>query len=142
MNFQSTITQTRTWQQGILALAQKTGFDDLYWYTQVVAPGNIVFPGAYPALWIPVVPVGPDPKASYRIAGMLSEFFKLSNPPAFRYHECLVDSTGLAGHQWYIWTESVPIDAVCVSCASVETVLHLDWEIERPNWLCPMCKGN
>lgn len=132
-------TQTKTWQRKILAAAQRDGYADLYWYIECVAPGRRIFPAAYPGRHIPLVPVGPDPEASRRIAGMVAHFFRLSNPPAFTYAEQLTDATALrdTGCLSYVWTEDVEIDAVCTICGAVERVGHT--AVEGWPWLCVEC---
>ena len=129
-------TQSKTWQKKILSAAQRDGFRDLFWYIEATAPGRRIFPAAYPGRWIPLVPVGPDPEASRRVAGMVAHFFRLSNPPAFQYAEQLTDATALhdTGCLAYVWTEDVEIDAVCCACGAVERVGHT--AVEGWPWLC------
>lgn len=132
-------TQSKTWQRKILAAAKADGYADLFWYVEATAPGRRVFPAAYPWKWIPLIPVGPDPDASRRIAGMVAHFFRLSNPPAMTYAEQLTDATALeqTGCMWYVWTEDVVIDAICADCGCVEQVGHT--VIEGAPWLCVEC---
>jgi len=132
-------TQTRTWQRKILEQARRDGYRDLFWYIECTAPGRRVFPAAYPWKWIPLIPVGPNPEASRRIAGMVAHFFRLSNPPAMTYAEQLTDTTALeqTGCLWYVWTEDVEIDAICADCGAVERVGHT--VTEGANWLCGEC---
>lgn len=135
-------TQNRTWQKKLLAGARSVGeIDKLYWYIEVDAPGGRSHLAGYPGRWVPVVPVGNDPEASRRIAGLVAEFFRLSNDPRLSYTECLMDAQQLADYRWYIWTESVPVDAVCVDCAGVETVLHTELECVA-GWICGACRRN
>ena len=135
-------TQSKTWQKKILSAAQRDGFRDLFWYIEATAPGRRIFPAAYPGRWIPLVPVGPEPDASRRIAGMVAHFFRLSNPPAMVFAEQLTDATALeqTGCLSYVWTEDVVIDAVCADCGSVERVGHT--VAEGAPWLCAECGGN
>lgn len=132
-------TQSRTWQKKILEKAKADNYADLYWYIEITSVGRRVFPAAYPGRWIPLVPVGPDPEASRRIAGMVAHFFRLSNPPTFTYAEQLTDTTALRGESclWYVWTEDVESDAICADCGAVERVGHT--EIEGWSWLCVEC---
>lgn len=132
-------TQSKTWQRKILAAAKADGYADLFWYIETTAPGLRVFPAAYPGRWIPLVPVGPDPEASRRIAGMVAHFFRLSNPPSFTFAEQLTDATALeqTGCLWYRWDCDVDVDAVCADCGCVERVGHT--AIEGASWLCVEC---
>ena len=134
-------TQSKTWQKKILSAAQRDGFRDLFWYIEATAPGRRIFPAAYPGRWIPLVPVGPEPDASRRIAGMVAHFFRLSNPPAMVFAEQLTDATALrdTGCLSYVWTEDVVIDAVCCQCGAVERAGHT--VAEGWSWLCVGCAG-
>lgn len=139
-------TQTRTWQRNYLAKFQHTGHAGLYWYVEAVwaAPKERIqrqAPAVQPAPWVPVVPVGADPEASRRIAGMLAEFFRLSAAtPAITFAPALSSEAMLAqsGCQWYEWDKDVMLDAVCGRCGAVERVGHTELE-NMPIWFCGEC---
>lgn len=135
-------TQSKTWQRKILAEAASTGYADLYWYVEFSwQAGQRHAPACHPGPWVPVVPVGPDPRASRNIADMLAHLFALSNEKRLTFAAALTSTEALAqtGCRHYLWFEDIPLDAVCGCCGCVERVGHS--ELEESPWLCASCVG-
>lgn len=141
-------TQTRSWQRKILTEAQRDNYAGLYWWIEASwGAGKHVSPVGYPGQWIPLVPVAPDPDASRRIAGMLAYLLKLALPECaghqFEVMLTHVDALRETGAKWYVWTEDIPLDAVCDYCASVEVVGYTFAEFDGDSipWICEGCAG-
>jgi hypothetical protein len=135
-------TQSRTWQRNYLAKFQHNDHAGICWYVEAVwAGGQRQAPAVQPAPWVPVVPVGPNPEGSRRIAGLLAEFFRLSAAtPAITFVPALASEAILtqSGCQWYEWDKDVVLDAVCGRCGAVGRVGHTELE-NMLIWYCGEC---
>lgn len=124
-------SQTRTWQQKILANAKRDNYADLYWYAEGQLPlserktkdGH--FPAAWPGAWVPVIPVAPCAETSGHLAALMLEAFRLGNQGK-RIEWALAITTGAmlsqCKLQWYLWGDTpdeVKYDLICPSCGTV-----------------------
>ena len=134
-------TQTRSFQRRVLDEARRDGYADLYWFIEMAwGGGQRHAPAAYPGRWVPVVPVAPNPDGSRRVADMLADLFRLSNPALVSFAPALthVESLQTTGCRWYEWTQDVEQDAVCEFCGCVERAGHTALEDDVP-WRCVAC---
>lgn len=125
-------------QRQILAEASRDGtLDQLYWYVEIRLPlswkdkiNGLLKPASHPHEWVPVIPVGDDPKAAEREALKLRDEFAAANTGrGFSFSICLtaIDILESAGVQWYRlgetpWGEDAPApiwDDVCPTCGTV-----------------------
>lgn len=131
--------QSRSMQKRILAEAQRDGtMHTLYWYVEIRLPmrwhehgRNLLRPASFPHEWVPVIPVGDDPKDSERAAVALRDAFAKDNPDrGFSFSVCLtaadiLDSSGVTWYRYGLeepWGASTPEpvwDAVCPMCGAV-----------------------
>ena len=125
----------RTRAKQIAAAAQNVGeLDELLYFVEMDIPRNLrTSPDAghvaatYPAGWIPVVPLAPDPRAAEHYAHLLCALLEDGNRGRsilFRVElssRSVLDGYGLA---WYVWGEPIPVqvDAICAECGGVHRV--------------------
>jgi hypothetical protein len=132
-------TQTRTFQRRVLEGAQRDGYAGLYWYVEMMLPGRVYASAAYPWLFVPVVPVAPDPEISRHWAHMLSELFKHDNPGVeFQPALTAIDVLQSVGLPWYEWGHPVTVDVVCAMCGGIGQI-DASLLIESSAWVCSFC---
>lgn len=132
-------TQSKTWQRKILADAAQINYEGLYWYIEASRAGKDHSAGWYPKPYIPVIPVGPDEKASYNYASFLAWFFNVANPDKhWTFTPSLTTAELLKDIRWYIWTEDIWQDAICNQCGAVDRLPFLWVEMEA-NYICMEC---
>ena len=82
---------------------------------------------SYPAGWVPVIPLSPDPDAARHYAHLLLELMKSANQGrgiVLRTELTAPDILEDFGVRWYIWGEPIPaqVDAICPVCGQVGQV--------------------
>lgn len=137
--------QTRTFQTEILKGAAKEGYTGLYWYVEARLPysarpsrdkGEVFL--CYPQRRIPVVPVAPDPAKTRPLADMMRFLYRFHAPSTDTsinlIHQETLDGDNLP---WYVWSEPVLLDVICVGCGEVVQVDHLLFD---EDWVCRACR--
>ncbi len=121
----------RTKAGQIIAAADKMGeLDELLYFIEMEDLHHVVartLAATYPAGWIPVVPLAPDPRAAEHYAHLLCALLEDGNRGRgilFRVElssHSVMDGYGLA---YYVWGESIPVqvDAICAVCGGVHRV--------------------
>lgn len=125
----------RTRAKQITAAAQSVGeLDELLYFVETEVPRSLRsspdaarIAATYPAGWIPVIPLAPDPRAADHYAHLLCALLEDANRGRgiiFRVElssRSVMNSYGLA---YYVWGEGIPVqvDAICAECGGVHRV--------------------
>ena len=125
----------RTKARKIVDAADKMGeLNELLYFIEMEVPRNLLtspdashVAATYPAGWIPVVPLAPDPRAAEHYAHLLCALMESSNQGrgiVFRVELTSRDVLDGYGLDWYIWGETIPVqvDAICDECGGVHRV--------------------
>lgn len=134
-------TQSRTWQRKILEEFKSSGYRGLYWYCEMRIGLNRYAPACYPGMYVPVVPIAPDPEESRHWAHLLMELFKTAdNSPTIQFEPQIASTETLrdTGCWWYEFGDPVLVDVVCRSCGCIEQV-DAELLVDSPAWICAGC---
>lgn len=134
-------TQTRTWQRKTLEQFKANGYSGLYWYIEIRIALNRYAPACYPGLYVPVVPVAPDPEITQHWAHLIAELFKDGNEtPSIQFEPQLASTETLrdTGCWWYVFGERVTVDVVCRLCGCIEQI-DAELLVDSPAWICADC---
>jgi hypothetical protein len=131
-------TQSKTFIENTLVKAASFQYQGLYWYIEAKAPGNIYAAAAYPAKYIPVIPVGPDVTVSKGLAIWLKMFIESIAKPNIEFSIALTSEDVLERiyRKWWVWGEPLEFDAICYVCGGVGRV---HYSLALDGWLCATC---
>jgi len=125
----------RTRARQIIEAAQKVDeLDCLYYFVEMDVPRSLrtapdanLVAATYPAGWIPVVSLVPDPRIAEHYAHLLCALMEEGNRGrgiVFRVELTSRDVLDGRGLKWYVWGEAIPVrvDAICAVCGGVHRV--------------------
>jgi len=120
----------------LIELTTKAGdLGTLYWYVEAKLPGRMTSTGkpqlqaaSWPDVWIPVIPVGPDPQISRHYIEILLEAFRASNGgQGIEFGIGLTSIDQIETKKVYEWGEQ-RWDCICELCGAVfqETTVGIE----------------
>lgn len=136
-------TQSKTFQRKTLEAAAKQGnLHRLFWHVEITVPYATLkahptldrhMTATWPKVWVPVVPVAPDPARSRFWAELLLEVVKDANRgQGIDISLALTDIELLEETRWYEWGDW-RWDNLCAVCGAVWTDTTIGFD------LCPTC---
>ena len=111
--------QSRTFQQKILTSAARDNFHGLHWYIEARVSHRLIVPVCWPAHWVPLIPVAPDPQITRHYAEILRALIiSNSDPHGYEFNIALTHDEALQNlaTQCYTYGE---LDHICPWCAVV-----------------------
>lgn len=106
----------------------------LFYFVEMTLPASLRPPSgaatmaaSYPAGWVPVVPLAPDPDAARHYVHLMLELMASANRGrgiVLSVELTAPDILEDCGVRWYVWGEPIPalVDAVCPVCGGVRRV--------------------